>query len=114
MKTITVYSSKTCAPCRYIYHHLNKKGIAYEVKDIAEDEYLKELLELTKVRFVPVTVVASEDNINYVSGPNLPELDKLIGELVLPAQERPVTKVKPEQYKRLTYKSAKGKGLGWL
>jgi len=82
MKTITVYSSKTCGPCKHIYHHLNTKGLEYEIKDISEDDNLKALLELTNTRLVPVTVITGSSQSRYVSGPNISELDKLIGELL--------------------------------
>lgn len=35
---VTVYSSPTCTQCRATYTSLEKKGIAYRVVDVTEDE----------------------------------------------------------------------------
>lgn len=56
-KQITIYTSKTCAPCGSIKAYLDRKGLIYEVKDIENKEYAKELMDLTGQAIVPVTLI---------------------------------------------------------
>lgn len=75
MDMITLYTKSTCPFCHKVKNYLDDKGIAYEEKDIYEnDENLDELMEQGGKRQVPymvdsergVSMYESEDIIAYV------------------------------------------------
>ena len=57
---MTIYSRESCSPCRQLKTYLDRKGITYEVKDVDQPENLKELLNLTGLATVPVTIIKDQ------------------------------------------------------
>jgi glutaredoxin len=52
-----VYTSSTCAFCPQLKKWLNSRGYEYTEKSIEDQENLKELLKLSGISTVPVTIV---------------------------------------------------------
>ncbi len=60
-KTITIYTTNTCAYCVMVKKWLDSKGLGYDVVNLDDHpERVQELLELTGQLAVPVTVVSDE------------------------------------------------------
>lgn len=76
MKSITIYSRPTCAPCNSLKSFLNKKGIQFTSKNIDEDdEAAAEAFAYSGMSVVPVTVVTKDDDTREViTGLNLSKL----------------------------------------
>jgi len=53
---IIIYSSTTCPHCTIIKEFLNELGLDYEVRDISNKVYRKELMEMGFMS-IPVTVI---------------------------------------------------------
>lgn len=76
---IVVYSRDSCAPCRQLKAYLKHKGIEFEEKNVDLTENLDELIGITGLTMVPVTVVIDEHgNRSVVSGYNLSRLTELL------------------------------------
>lgn len=74
---ITIYGSKTCAPCSMVKRYLDGKNIPYTYKDVELDpEALKEMLYHSDNQMIkPVIVVKDKGTI---VGGNIPRLAELI------------------------------------
>lgn len=60
-KTITIYSTNTCAYCVMVKKWLTSKGLSYEEVNLDEHpERIQEMMKLSGQMAVPVTVVADE------------------------------------------------------
>ena len=79
-KTITVYTSNTCAYCGMVKQYLKMKGQNYDEINIEEQpERRDEMVALTGQMNVPVTVVTKEDgNRDVTVGYNLGKLSSAI------------------------------------
>ena len=74
-KSVVVYSSPSCGPCKLVKDYLAKIGVMYTVKDIAEDQVaLKELVETYHSTNTPTTVIDGQ----VVIGFNRDRIDKLL------------------------------------
>jgi glutaredoxin len=63
---ITVYSRDTCAPCRQLKAFLKHKGVEYTELDADIDENFAEIVRLTNMSIVPVTVVTHSNGTQTV------------------------------------------------
>ena len=50
---VTVFSTPFCAPCEALKRHLERKGIAFKVRDLMMDEEAQDLLEAHNIRSTP-------------------------------------------------------------
>lgn len=62
---VTIYTSKTCGPCAMAKKLLDRIGLSYEVKDIADPQYASEAYNLAGCSMVPVIVTDSETIVGY-------------------------------------------------
>jgi len=72
-KTITIYTTNTCAYCVMVKKWLKMKGLPYEEVNLEEHpERQAEMMELSGQMAVPVTVVADKatDSMNVTIGWN--------------------------------------------
>jgi glutaredoxin-like protein NrdH len=53
---ITVYSKPSCVQCTATYRALDSKGLAYEIKDVSQDEAALEQLKTLGYLQAPVVV----------------------------------------------------------
>lgn len=61
-KTITIYTTNTCAYCEVVKKFLNNKGLTYTVVNMDEHpEVRQEVIAMSGAMTVPVTIVADED-----------------------------------------------------
>lgn len=61
-KTITIYTTNTCAYCIMVKRWLKTKDLSYQEVNLEEHpERQKEMMELSGQMAVPVTVVADEE-----------------------------------------------------
>ena len=51
---IVLYSAEWCGACRKAKRHLDRRGIAYEVRDVDQRQHAEELLGKTGARAIPV------------------------------------------------------------
>ena len=64
-KTITVFTTNTCAYCMMVKKYLDSKGKPYDVVNLDDNpERQAEILELTGALTVPVTVVKDDETNN--------------------------------------------------
>lgn len=62
-KSITIYTTNTCAYCVMVKKWLTSKGFKYDIVNLDEQpNRVQELLDLSGQMAVPVTVVADSDN----------------------------------------------------
>jgi glutaredoxin 3 len=63
-KTITIYTTNTCAYCDMVKKFLNSKGVSYTVVNMDEEpaEVRQRVIEMSGAMTVPVIVVADEAN----------------------------------------------------
>ena len=75
-KSITVYTSNTCAYCGMVKKYLQMKGMDYSEVNIEENpEKQKDLIDLSGQTRVPVTVVTDDSGSQAVTvGYNLNKL----------------------------------------
>ena len=58
---ITLYTTPGCADCAAVKHYLEHKGVAFQEKDVSQNEaWIDEMKRVSGVRIAPVTVVGSE------------------------------------------------------
>jgi len=75
-KRIVIFTQATCPPCRALKDYLDRKGIAYEVRDVGRDpEAVTELVHTYGSRITPTLVV--DDNV--IVGFDPERLDQLLG-----------------------------------
>ncbi len=75
-KSVVVFSSPSCGPCKLVKDYLTQKGVTYTVKDIGEDQQaLRELVETYHSHNTPTTVIDGQ----VVIGFNRDRIDKLLG-----------------------------------
>lgn len=75
MKSITIYSRESCAPCAMLKKYLNTKGIQFTNRDISDDDNAAEAYAYSGYSIVPVTVITREDDSKQViTGFNLQQL----------------------------------------
>lgn len=71
-RTITIYSTPTCAPCKVAYKRLDAAGIPYEVVDLTADAdalaRLKERLETDTITTPVIQFGTRHVQINGLSG----------------------------------------------
>ena len=61
-KSITIYTTNTCAYCEVVKKFLNNKGLTYTVVNMDEHpEVRQEVIAMSGAMTVPVTIVADED-----------------------------------------------------
>lgn len=62
-KTITIYTTNTCAYCVMVKKWLKSKGLAYEEVNLEDHpERQAEMMQLSGQMAVPVTVVSDKDS----------------------------------------------------
>ena len=62
-KTITIYTTNTCAYCEVVKKFLNNKGLSYTVVNMDDHpEVRQEVIAMSGAMTVPVTVVADQDD----------------------------------------------------
>ncbi len=62
-KTITIYTTNTCAYCEVVKKFLNNKGLTYTVVNMDEHpEVRQEVIDMSGAMTVPVTVVADDQD----------------------------------------------------
>lgn len=71
--SVTIYTRKTCAPCKTLKYYLKTKGIEFLEKDA--DENSGEFLEHTSVPMVPLILLPGGEKIQ---GLNLPRLSEVL------------------------------------
>jgi glutaredoxin 3 len=61
-KTITIYTTNTCAYCEMVKKFLNSKGVSYNVVNMDEEptEVRQRVIEMSGAMTVPVTVVTDD------------------------------------------------------
>ncbi len=75
-RSVFVYSTPTCGPCKAAKAFLTSKGVAFQEINVAEDvEGREELIRQTGQLAVPVIVVGDE----VVLGFNRPRLTEVLG-----------------------------------
>lgn len=75
-RSVTVYSTPTCGPCKAAKAFLASKGVAFQEVNVAEDvEGREALIRQTGQLAVPVIVVGDE----VVLGFNRPRLTEVLG-----------------------------------
>ncbi|MBB6731323.1 glutaredoxin family protein [Cohnella zeiphila] len=72
-----VYTSTYCNYCRQVKSYLNERGVAYEERNIDENEAFAEELWNTGLRSVPVTVIGE----TKILGFNQTQLARAVSEL---------------------------------
>lgn len=79
-KTVTVFTTNTCAYCAMVKKWLDAKGVNYNVVNLDEQpEKQKEIYEKSGALTVPVTLVEKEDSSEeVVIGYNLPRLAAVV------------------------------------
>jgi glutaredoxin len=76
---ITIYSSHTCPYCDKLERYFDSIDLAYDILYIDDDrKALRELVELTGIAGVPVTVF--EDN-DFIVGYDRENIDKKLSEI---------------------------------
>ena len=75
-KSITIFTTNTCAYCVMVERFLDMKGLKYEVVNLDEKpELQQQVLEMSGELTVPVTVVTKQDDTKeVVVGYNIPKL----------------------------------------
>ena len=62
-KTITIYTTNTCAYCEVVKKFLNNKGLSYTVVNMDDHpEERQKVIEMSGAMTVPVTVVADTED----------------------------------------------------
>lgn len=61
MKTILLFGSPTCQPCKMVKEQLDKEGIAYEYVDVATDEGRDKAIE-HQTMSTPTLIVLDENS----------------------------------------------------
>jgi glutaredoxin 3 len=79
MTKVIIYSSTICTKCMMAKKYLENKGIAYEVRDITNPEYRKELID-KHIMTLPVIVAPHLAN-GTVVGFDKDKIDALIATL---------------------------------
>ena len=74
MKTITVYSKASCAPCQTLKYWLNKKGLDYAELSLDDPAVAAEAQKISGYVIAPVITVDDE----VVVGANLRRLAELV------------------------------------
>ncbi|HKX73231.1 MAG TPA: glutaredoxin family protein [Candidatus Saccharimonadales bacterium] len=61
-KTVTIYTTNTCAYCEMVKKFLNGKGVGYTVVNMDEEptEVRQKVIEMSGAMTVPIVVVADE------------------------------------------------------
>lgn len=77
MKTIKIYSTEWCQPCKYLTKYLDSKGLAYTKVDVETDEEAyREMLALSNnTSSVPQINVDGVHMIGFTK----PKLDEVLG-----------------------------------
>jgi glutaredoxin 3 len=72
-KTITIYTTNTCAYCEVVKRFLNSKNLTYTVVNMDEEpaEVRQKVIEMSGAMTVPITIVEDEEgNKNITVGWN--------------------------------------------
>ncbi|MEQ9040346.1 MAG: glutaredoxin family protein [Silicimonas sp.] len=56
---VNVYTTPTCPDCRQLKSWLNREGIAYQDRDLADPKIMEEAQARYSVRVAPITVVGN-------------------------------------------------------
>ncbi len=63
---VKIYTTPTCPSCQKAKNYLTEKGVEFTAFDVSQDkEALKEMIEISKSRSVPVISVCSEAMIDF-------------------------------------------------
>ncbi|GJM72601.1 NrdH-redoxin [Paenibacillus macerans] len=77
MANVIVYTSTNCPHCKQVKSFLSDKGVAYEERNIEQnDEYAQQVWDMG-MRAVPVTVIGE----HRILGMNKTQFDKALAEL---------------------------------
>ncbi|CAM4422469.1 glutaredoxin family protein [Paenibacillus macerans] len=77
MASVIVYTSTNCPHCKQVKSFLSDKGVAYEERNIEQnDEYAQQVWDMG-MRAVPVTVIGE----HRILGMNKTQFDKALAEL---------------------------------
>lgn len=77
MANVIVYTSTNCPHCKQVKSFLSDKGVAYEERNIEQnDDYAKQVWDMG-MRAVPVTVIGE----HRILGMNKTQFDKALAEL---------------------------------
>lgn len=71
---VKVYTKSTCAPCMAVKRWLQRRGVAYEEKDVSEPTNAAEAYKLSGYSIVPVVVIGAE----VIAGLNYGRLASLL------------------------------------
>lgn len=83
-KTITIYTTNTCAYCVMVKKWLKSKGLGYQEVNLEEHpERQAEMMQLSGQMAVPVTVVADKDSdyLNITVGWNPAKLASAVADM---------------------------------
>jgi glutaredoxin 3 len=75
-KTITIYTSSTCADCQSAKEFLIEKGIEFEEKGIEDPKSREELMEKYKRMAVPTIIINDEVILGFSQ--NMGRIKKLL------------------------------------
>lgn len=78
MKTITIYSRDTCAPCVQLKQFMKLKGYDYVEKSVDIPDNAAEAFAYSGLSTVPVTVVDNSGDKSIVAGLNMGKLMPLL------------------------------------
>lgn len=83
-KTVTVYTTTTCAYCEMVKKLLNNKGVEYAVINMDETpEVRQKLIEMSGAMTVPITVVEdAEGNKDLTVGWNPAKISAAVRDMV--------------------------------
>ncbi|MCM3702879.1 MULTISPECIES: glutaredoxin family protein [Paenibacillus] len=77
MANVIVYTSTNCPHCKQVKSFLSDKGVAYEERNIEQnDDYAQQVWDMG-MRAVPVTVIGE----HRILGMNKTQFDKALAEL---------------------------------
>ena len=79
MKSITVFTTNTCAYCKMVKKWLDNKNITYKIVNLDENpERQKEIYEKSGALTVPVTLVEDDGIEQVIVGFNLARLSSVV------------------------------------
>ncbi len=64
-KTITIYTTNTCAYCEVVKKFLNNKGLSYTVVNMDDHpEERQKVIEMSGAMTVPITIIADDEDMS--------------------------------------------------
>ncbi|AWB46003.1 NrdH-redoxin [Paenibacillus sp. CAA11] len=74
MENVIVYTSTNCPHCRQVKSYLSEKGVAYEERNIEQNEAYAEQVWEMGVRAVPLTLIGE----HHILGMNKTQFEKVL------------------------------------